>query len=57
MKNSRNHHYSSPANRSRAIYAAIIVGHEREFLALFTIHSGFLSVKQTQVGKNANASK
>jgi hypothetical protein len=57
MENSRNYHYLSPSGLDDAIYGAIIVGHEREFLALFTIHSGFLSVKQTQVGKNANASK
>jgi hypothetical protein len=57
MKSSRHHRYSSPANSSRAIYAAIIVGHESDFLALFTIQRGFFVVTQPKLGKNANARK
>ncbi|MFT7405194.1 MAG: hypothetical protein ACI955_002265 [Zhongshania sp.] len=57
MGNSYNNHYLSSAITSGANYAAIIVGHEAQLLALFTIHGGFLPPIPAKLSKIAKTTK
>jgi hypothetical protein len=57
MENSYNNHYLSSAITSGANYAAIIVGHEAQLLALFTIHGGFLPPIPAKLSKIAKTTK